>query len=598
MSVIGLSSATKSNSPTQPSSTDAASGTNQAGAATGNSSQQPYTTDASSNSLTPVIPPQTQEPQTQDSVLQTARNTAVNQTANPLDAQLAQVSSNYLSDPNMGKNYDANKQSQLEQFDRQRSAAQEAARAQLGDTSQSGELGNEFMRNMLDTQADRSTLSNTIDENAMKERQTNLLNALNSSQATSKLESDNTSAGINNLTNVLSAGEGSENRTFTAAQDAIDKAWKTGERLGDEDFKAKISEMDHAWQTGERMSTQDFQTNMTNLNAQIASAEADKDVGRKSQLLTLQSNLTMEQDAQKQGYAIALQNNQGAIDKALKDGDYTHAMALQTSQQQFTATESAKDRAVKQFEDQLTQQGINITALQNAFEQGAIDVDSYTTALNAMGSKLGIKVSSPDPTKVAAAAAQQYSDLGKQWGLSHKSDTTLVNTDGSLTDEGKKKFATYYNEQMYGESDSTQAASSAGVDESLTFGSTAGTGRTQAIMQFDASGNMTTSSGAGIPVASGDKFSITSSASVGYVSNYAIPKGVYTKATGTTSVPGGNKTQSMQFASSSDGSLLYPIGVNTNKNVVDGSSYFALMTATINGATYKWDSTKQAFAKQ
>jgi hypothetical protein len=495
----------------------------------------------------------------------------VGQQANPLDAQLLQVASNYLQDPDLGKDYGAYQQNQLEQFDRRRSAAQEAVRQQLGDTSQSGELRSEFLKNILDTQADRATLESDLNEQEMTERQTNLMNALTGGRETSSTIGANEATRIANLVSMLGAGEGTEERTFEAAQADIERAWKTGERV----------------------SAEDFEKNMAYLNSELATAKANNDTENTIRIMGIQARYTLERDAQQFGYETALQNNQGEIDKALREGDFEHALALQSSQQEFQAYENAQNRELQRVELLLEQHGVDMAQVKALFESGAIDGDTYrsfvqgtiTTLNKTLGSDEQITFNAPDPDAIQKAMDDAFNDMKYQYGLSHPD---MVNADGSLTAEGLKQFYDFYNQSTYG-LDSNNEPIESWAPDSMTFGNLASTTGTPSLATIDKNGDLLLSTNWSDPsqrvhFTDGQKVNFQSQISVkdlGY-----IPPGNYT--TMVVMVEGLNIPQ--EFVVSEDGSTIYPIHI--------GNKYNDLKTArklTPNG--YVWDEATKSYKK-
>lgn len=218
-----------------------------------------------------------------DAVLQKLQGTALNQQQPSSMSLLQQKTNDLLTNPNQNYNPVAYNQMTMEQFDRDQSKAMEAARQQLGDTSQSGELKNEFLKNLLTVNQNRSDKKTQLDYDAMKKEQDNLLAALGQGRSQAQLESDTTAANINNLVSARGAAEGERAQTQQQADDlqkmAQQNVYDVALKTMDTDSQKMLTELKGKIDSGLQISAQDHESAEAILDRQqaIALQKGDRD---------------------------------------------------------------------------------------------------------------------------------------------------------------------------------------------------------------------------------------------------------------------------------------------------------------------------------
>jgi len=369
-------------------------------------------------------------------VLKAAQETALNQKTSPLNGLVQQRTAQYLQDPNLGYNYNAYNQNQMDQYNADQSKSMEAARQQLGNTSQSGELQNEFLKNALTVSQGRANMQSKLAQDQQKSEHENLLSALAQGREGMTAEEQATKSTIENLSTARSMGEGEREQTSG-------QTFTTSERLSTQDFENAMEEKKMAHD--EKMAT---------VNAAIAEAKAGNDFTREKELTGLKAKLELENLYASGEIDKAKITLQGNIQSALKTQDYTQASALQQAGFTFDAQEHAKDRALKKYEDDLEQEGVNIALLREAVSSGLIGPETYFSALKDIGGKLGVAVVPPDTNAVAKEAVKDFNTAKIQWGASHP-ELLADPADPlkGLSPDGETQFNDFYNSALYGDVD-------------------------------------------------------------------------------------------------------------------------------------------------
>lgn len=304
-----------------------------------------------------------------DAVLSKLQQTVLGQQQSQVMPLLQQQTSSYLQDPNLGYNPAANKQMQLEQYDRQASQAAEAARQQLGDTSQSGELKSDYLKTLLTNVQNRGDLSRKIDTEAATQNQTNLLNALAQGRAQVGTENETNTANINDLVAARGAAEGERSQDSANAQQmaVLDKTY--GQDM------AKL------------VATQNWTGAQNELDRQAAIAKQNNDIAAQQNIVKLQASLDMDKLKATQDWQSAQNDIQRAYESASQDKDIAAQSSIvdrqlaldkwkQENGQQFTAEQNAINNAL-----QLTLKDKD-AALQTSLMElkGKIDKDQLVTA--------------------------------------------------------------------------------------------------------------------------------------------------------------------------------------------------------------------------
>lgn len=259
-------------------------------------------------------------------VVQRAQSTAMaQQPTSQLSQQVSQRTGELLRDPDQGFDTAGYKKNVMDQFNIQQAQATEAARQGLGATSQSGELSNEFLKNVLYGAQQRANLGTQVDYDLAALKRENLLNAI----ATGRAGVESERAGVTGYINNLATAAG-------MAEPELQRTYQTGERLSTQDYTAQQADLDRILQKA--IADQDveaqkwainrqgeldllMQTNDMNhdermafLQDQYTNALADNDVERQKIIMGYAAQIKAKQD----DAAMAFEREQNNLDRVLE----------------------------------------------------------------------------------------------------------------------------------------------------------------------------------------------------------------------------------------------------------------------------------------
>ena len=413
-------------------------------------------------------------------VIQTAQEAVTGQqnpNENYLNNQVQQMTTDLLNDPYQGLDVNSYKRNVMDEFNSQLSEAGEAARQKLGDTSQSGELQNEFLRNALYGARQRADLSNQVNYDLSNLRNQRMLDALAAGRAGVETSGNAFSNYINNLATVGNMAEGGLNREATAELQANSQAWQTSERISTEDFTATQNALDRIeeratrenntaltkWVENKRAETTlRVQTNdmthdekMAYLNNELANAYADNDVERQKDILQFQGTITLNEMEKQHGYDVAIENIRGDIEKSIKEGDYANATALQTAELEYRVNHDIQEFALEKAAQELTAKGVNMDIIERQYNQiaeayGEEAANEFiSTTLQEQGVDMSGYQIADKKSAALQAMAEEHEMMIEQFKQTHPQFVDQAT--GEITPDGLETFNDYFNFTMYGE---------------------------------------------------------------------------------------------------------------------------------------------------
>jgi len=320
-----------------------------------------------------------------DAVLLAAQNQAVNQGTNPLTGLITQDTASYLQDPNLGFNYQKYNQSALEDYDRQQSAAMEAARTKLGATSQSGELQNQFLQNQMQSAAGHQDLAVKNDYAAAQAEQANMVAALAAGRAGQAGNDASSTSQINNDIAVRGAYEGERSQS-AAFQDNVALT-----NLGF-DHQTQLNAQQHGYDLetmgkqfgndmAKLMANNDFTGAQNQLNRDATAAIDANDTGATA--ANLQKQLDFNKWAQENGQTFTAAQNaiNNALQVSLKTLDIQGQKDLATLNGQIQSNQLMTQDDFKASEDSLDR--AQQTAIQNGDIAGQLQIQKSKAELDA-----------------------------------------------------------------------------------------------------------------------------------------------------------------------------------------------------------------------
>ncbi len=262
---------------------------------------------------------------------------------------------------------------------------------------------------------------------------------------------------------------------YNSAERVATQSWQTGERISEQDFQAATNYFNQAQENarqlndleGEKiitemkgkldlqMQTQEMgqQEKMAFIGAQIAEAAAGNDYGRQKMLISFQTTQELEKMAAAGDIDAARMNLQAQIDDSLAQKDYVRTDALQTSRMVFEGNEKAKDRALDEYRISLEEKSQKVAELFQAYDAGAISLDSIMNLVKPFAKDMGITVTAPDPMATEKEIIKEFNQTKLQFALTHPEFAVTV--EGQITglnnsSEAQKAFNDFMNKTYYG----------------------------------------------------------------------------------------------------------------------------------------------------
>jgi hypothetical protein len=262
---------------------------------------------------------------------------------------------------------------------------------------------------------------------------------------------------------------------YNSAERVATQSWQTGERISEQDFQAATNYFNQAQENARQLSdlegekiitemkgkldlqmqTQEMgqQEKMAFIGAQIAEAAAGNDYGRQKMLISFQTTQELEKMAAAGDIDTARMNLQAQIDDSLAQKDYVRTDALQTSRMVFEGNEKAKDRALDEYRISLEEKSQRAAELFQAYDAGAISLDSIMNLVKPFAKDMGITVTAPDPMATEKEIIKEFNQTKLQFALTHPEFAVTV--EGQITGlnnspEAQKAFNDFMNKTYYG----------------------------------------------------------------------------------------------------------------------------------------------------
>ena len=114
-----------------------------------------------------------------------------------------------------------------------------------------------------------------------------------------------------------------------------------------------------------------FEERMAILEAELESAEADKDVERQKEILQEEAKLKLTEMEEQYGYDAALTTLQGDIDKAISEGDHAATAALQKEELEYQVNRDVQDLALQEMALDLEAKQVDVELVASQYEKYA-----------------------------------------------------------------------------------------------------------------------------------------------------------------------------------------------------------------------------------
>ena len=278
----------------------------------------------------------------------------------------------------------AQKQTQLEQFDRGQAQGLEALRQKTaGRSTQDEDLTLQLLRG----NQDRSVLGSQLDLDLQQRLDAQALARLSEGRATAGLETDTSTANINNLINASQAGEGQANRDVTVTEADKDRIFNEKMANFSADTQTALTNLNASIASDVLMSTQEFQNANNVLDRELEIAIQNGDTASQINILQMKQEFDSIQTEKNKEFATseriatqAWQTGENLTDQDFAKGmqyiDHQNNLAIQNNDiegQNFLQTSRFNLETMQQL------QGFDHTEkmfeLNNAAQQAFADGD-------------------------------------------------------------------------------------------------------------------------------------------------------------------------------------------------------------------------------
>jgi len=325
-------------------------------------SQVPYMQDNNQNQLIPLSPDAVK----QGEVKQAASTAAMQQPQQTTTGQMVQQQTQQLlRDPYQGLDVTGYKQTVMDKLNRDLAQSAEAARQQLGATSQSGELRNEFLKNALIGAQIRSDTEAQTDYDLSALKQQRMIDALATGRAGMTSEQSAANDYINRLATASGLYEPGLQRQADIESQLRAQQYQTGERLGTQAYQTGEREATQqyqsaerqaqqayqtaerlgtqAWSTDERLGEQDFSAIQANYDREMQQAIANQDDKRIRELQDASDKLALKMQTNDMTHDQSMAYLTAELENAKANSDYTREKNILAYQATLQAKENERN---------------------------------------------------------------------------------------------------------------------------------------------------------------------------------------------------------------------------------------------------------------
>lgn len=213
--------------------------------------------------------PETQLQQASDKSFMQANELAQQGFQSPTAQVTSQKTQELLQNPNQGQNYQQYNQNRLEQFDRERADAMEAARQGLAGASGSSMAQTGLQELALKGIEGRADLQTDLDQTSAEQSYQNQLRALAEGRATTQMEQGISKQNIDALLQARQVSEPELERQFQGQQSAIDRGLEIAKANQNAELQTALTQLQGNIQSGLLMQEQTFKSAEDALNRQL-----------------------------------------------------------------------------------------------------------------------------------------------------------------------------------------------------------------------------------------------------------------------------------------------------------------------------------------
>ena len=306
----------------------------------------------------PPVQPMQQPQMPQQQLQQAGTQMAMQGPPTQLQQQYTQKVGELLKDPSMGRDYDDMIQRQLRESDIQRAQATKAAREEVAPFMPSGRVRQDLTDDAIRRAMDRSRLETELRTHYGDKERQDLISALTQAQLATEQQRLGYQTGVGAIAQMIGAGEGAEQRRFTAAENAVNRMHEMsmqtqsiGAQKEIENIRAKLAQ-------GLQANEQDFKRVEAALNRDLQNKLQSGDINARRE--ALQTQLAFDKWKTEAGFELTRSENAAnrALELSLQTGDQEFqekmirfkeksAMDMLITSQEFDAVQNDLDRQIQ-----------------------------------------------------------------------------------------------------------------------------------------------------------------------------------------------------------------------------------------------------------
>ena len=291
--------------------------------------------------------PQTQLQQASDKSFMQANQLAQQGFQSPTAQVTSQKTQELLQNPNQGQNYQQYNQNRIEQFDRERADAMEAARQGLAGASGSSMAQTGLQELALKGIEGRADLQTDLDQTSAEQSYQNQVRALAEGRATTQMEQGISKQNIDALLQARQVSEPELERQFQGQQSAIDRGLEIAKANQNAELQTALTQLQGNIQSGLLMQEQTFKSAEDALNRQLEKEIASGNWQNAMQLESLRGEIQAQAQQAQQNFAKAerIATQSWTTTERVDSQDFERAS-------QYLQQEFAKATAEQDFERQ------------------------------------------------------------------------------------------------------------------------------------------------------------------------------------------------------------------------------------------------------
>lgn len=260
----------------------------------------------------------------QQQVLQAGQKAVAEGFQSPTLDLASEKTQGLLQDPSMGFDPQKYKSQQMGEFNLGAAQAYSAAKKETAPIYGSGEARGDLADLNLRIQQSRSQRGGEIDQMLYEQKKEELYRSLAEGRETAESERQKFATNVGAITGVAGAMEGTEQRSFQGAENAIDRGMELATKTQDQGFQLALTELQGKIQSGLMLQEQDFKSTESALSHQRAMAMQSTDINAKKDYLETQ----LAFDKMKMEAGFEFTEEQGALNRGLE-------LTLQSGDQKF-----------------------------------------------------------------------------------------------------------------------------------------------------------------------------------------------------------------------------------------------------------------------